>query len=78
MKERLKSTHKKQLQNTVKNLNRIIKAIREYIPDANIFFENGCSLMIHSESLYRVGQEEWRSSQIFDAGYIENCDAGGY
>jgi hypothetical protein len=77
MKINLKKTHKTQLQNAVKNLNRIINAIREYIPEANIFFENGETLTIHNTGEIKP-YESYSLSQIFDAGNVNYCDGGGY
>jgi len=73
----IKVTHKKQLKNAVKNLNRIIKSIREYIPDANIFLESG-NLIVHSKAIHKVGYDEWQKSQIYNAGVVKYFDSGGY
>ena len=70
MKANLKQTHKKQLKNAVKNLSRIIKAIREYIPEANIFIENGHTLTIHQYDW--DGHVDPNTIEIFYAGEIDN------
>jgi hypothetical protein len=74
---KVSSLHKKQLQTAVKNLNRIIKAIRKYIPNASIFFngEEKVNLNIHKENM---DSKNWEDSLIFNAGNIEHSDCGGY
>ena len=80
MKAKLKQTHKKQLENAVKNLNRIINAIRTYMPDANLFIhgEGIVSLLVHEKDIVKVGDDEWYESRCYYAGDIKYCDCGGY